>query len=479
MSDASHSTRFLSRKPLMVTGLLLMVSGALAYFWIYVRPVPHDMPDTVSPDALHAALTPDPSLPIDIAHTDVLVIAACTLRQDRMGVYGHKYPTTPFLDRLASQGVVFEEHFSQTPWTRPAMGALFTGKWPRQLKLDNPGAGKGFTAVLHPDHTLIAEVMASQGYTAVGAVANPNLKTRFGFSQGFSAYFEPEGTYKERTPIPTADEVVNNLLSMAAEVPLDQRLYARINVLDTHLPQKYTRRYLKLFDAQPQRLAKYDAALRTVDAELARLFTELRAVRPNLLVLFAADHGEGLYLPRHHGPEHGNYVYRTTTQTPWIVYRPALPEPGRRIRGRSMNVDVLPTIADLLGISSPASVNGASQKAAILAQTTAAAHIYAYSETFFRKRHLSMVYDGQHQLIRTYTKPTETGPYTDQMFTAADWEGNTDVLLDEPAQASHLADMLTQWEALSLVLSANGPDVVNDNVDESTDDMLKALGYVD
>ncbi len=478
MSAESSASRPWLRTLTLAIGLVLVAGGG-TYLWVVQRPVPADFPDTIDQVALETALTPDTSLPLDIEHTDVLLIAACTLRRDRMGVYGHDQPTTPFFDRLAEQGVVFEEHFSQTPWTRPAMGALFTGKWPRQLKLDNPGAGKGFSAVLHTDHTLISEVMAAHGYTTIGAVANPNLKTRFGFAQGFSAYFEPEGTYKERTPIPSADEVVDNLLAMAAAVPPDQRLYARINVLDTHLPQKYHPRYLKLFDTQPKRLAKYDAALRTVDAELARLFTELRATRPNLLVLFAADHGEGLFLPRHHGPEHGNHVYRSTTQTPWIVYHPALPEPGRRIEGRSMNVDVLPTLADLLGVPSPDGVNGVSQKGALVAHTTKAAHMYAYSETFFRRRHLSMVYDGEHQLIRTYTRPTETGPYSDQLFAAADWQANDDILLTRPTDAARLDDVLTEWEQTSLTLAAEAPAVVNDDVDASTDQMLKDLGYVD
>jgi arylsulfatase A-like enzyme len=172
-------------------------------------------------------------------------------------------------------------------------------------------------------------------------------------------------------------------------------------------------------------------------------------------------------------------VYRTTTQTPWLVYHPALPDPGRRIEGRSMNVDVLPTIADLLGVAAPEGVNGASQKSALLGHTTKASHTYAYSETFFRRRHLSMVFDGEHQLIRTYKKPTETGPYTDQLYTAADWQANDDISLDAPQKASQLDEVLTEWEATSLALAAQGPEVMNDDVDASTDSMLKQLGYVD
>lgn len=458
---------------------VFLTSGLGAYWWLVARPVPLDRPDTVDAPSLDAALTPDPTLALSADTTDVLVVAVCTLRRDRMGAYGHDQPTTPFLDALADGGVLFEEHFTQAPWTRPAMGAIFTGRWPRVLKLDNPAEGKSFAAVVDDEHTLLAEALGEHGYTAVGAVANPNLKAMFGFAQGFSDYSEPDGTYKERPHIPSSDEVVDDLLSMAAEVPASQRLYARINVLDTHLQRKVKPRYHKLFRTGNANLDEYDAALRSIDAELARLYTELRAVRPNLLVVFVADHGEGLYHPEHHGPEHGNFVYRTTTQTPFIVHHPALPEPGRRIWGRSMNVDVVPTVLELLKLPALDTVDGKSQSDVVLGKSDRAVHTFAYSETFFRRTHKSTVYDGEHQLIREYTRPTERGPYSDHLFTAADWQANSDVFTEHTDAAAVLRDALTEWETEQLALSRQAPDARDEDVDANTNQMLRDLGYVD
>lgn len=452
----------------------------MVYAWAVWRPVERDHPDTVLEADLNAALEADLTLPLDAAHTDVVVVAVCTLRRDRMGMYGHTQPTTPFLDRLADRGVVFDEHFTQAPWTRPAMGSIFTGKWPRELKLDDPNQGRGFKAVILDEHTLLAEHLGEAGYTAVGAVANPNLKQQFGFAQGFDTYSEPAGTYKERPHIPSSEEIVDDVLAMAANVPSSQRLYARVNVLDTHLPHKYSLRYPKLFDVPNERLQNYDAALRTIDAELARLFTELRAQRPNVLFMLVADHGEGLYLPHHHGPEHGNYVYRTTTQTPWLAYHPALEEGGRRIAGRSMNVDVVPTVLDLLGLTVPSDIDGASQSAAIRGDTDRASHAFAYSETFFRKRHLSTIYDGDHQLIRTYAVPTEEGPFVDALYADADWQADTNVFDTSPEAAVRLRDALTEWEASVMAQSQDAPDPGEEaEVDDATDQMLRDLGYVD
>lgn len=461
-----------------VLGTCLLGGAALTWWWTG-RPIPPDVPDTVAVPELPATLQRDASLPLDATHTDVLVVAVCTLRADRMGVYGHPLPTTPFLDALADHGVVFEQHFTQAPWTRPAMGSLFTGRVPRVLKLDNPDEGKRFAAILHDDHTLLSELLGAHGYTALGAVANPNLKERFGFAQGFHEYSEPAGTYRERTYVPRADEVVDDMLEMVAGVPTDQRIYARVNVLDTHHPQRYALHYVPLFEDQAPHLTKYDAALRTIDAELARLVAELRKDRPNLLVMLAADHGEGLRLPGHHGPEHGNFVYRTTTQTPWLVFHPALPEPGRRIGGLSMNIDVLPTVADLLGLEAPPEVDGVSQADAILGTQSAASHSHVFAETFFRRRHLSMVYDGEHQLIREYSRPTVTGPYTDTMYTAADWQAHHDIHTAAPEAATALRTALSAWEADSELQSLASPDFVHDDVDASTDEMLRELGYVE
>jgi len=462
---------------LVASGILI---GGLVYGWAVWRPVEQDHPDTVPKADLSAALEPNRTLPLSAEHTDVVVVAVCTLRRDRMGMYGHDQPTTPFLDRLADKGVVFEEHFTQAPWTRPAMGSIFTGKWPRELKLDDPNQGRGFKAVIRDDHTLLSEHLAAEGYTAVGAVANPNLKRQFGFAQGFDDYSEPAGTYKERPHIPGSKEVVDVLLEMAAKVPADQRLYARVNVLDTHLPHKFSLRYPKLFEAPTERLRHYDAALRTIDSQLARMFTELQAQRPNLLFMLVADHGEGLYLPRHHGPEHGNHVYRTTTQTPWLVHHPALDGGGRRISGRSMNVDLVPTVLDLLGIEVPDEVDGASQSAAIRGDVDRASHAFAYSETFFRKRHLSTIYDGEHQLIRTYAVPTEEGPFVDALYTDADWQADTDLFDARPEAAVRLRDALTEWEASVMAQGQDAPDPGEEaEVDDTTDQMLRDLGYVD
>lgn len=456
------------------------VLAASATIWLaYHNTIVPERPDTISAETFARITAADPDLPLHAQHTDVLLMAVCTLRTDRIGVYGNTQPTTPFIDKLARSGVWFKEHFSQAPWTRPGMGALVTGRWPRVLRLDDPNQGSGFTSQLHPDHTTLAEHLKAHNYVTVGASANPNLKAMFGLAQGFDHYHEPAGTYKERPHIANAQEIVDEALALANQVPRDRRLYMRVNVLDGHKPTQDPEKYWPLFMGEKARLRHYDSALRSIDAQLARLVAELHEDRPNLLVVVAADHGEGLSFPRHHGPEHGNHLYRSTTQTPWIVFHPSLPNPGREIGGLSMNIDVVPTILDLLGLAATEELDGASQKSAVLDQTDKASHEAVYAETYFRRVHKSMVYDGAHQLIRKYRGTRKNATWTDALYTAADIAARKDVASTSRGRANTLGKQLSAWEQHMAEMAGAAPILGPADIDDSTDQMLKDLGYVD
>jgi arylsulfatase A-like enzyme len=475
-----------SRRSKVIAGLLVvLLVAAIGAAWHFLRPVPYEVPDTVAPAELEQALRAQPDLPLSAQETDVLVIAGCTVRRDRLEPYGHPLPTTPFLDQLAATGVLFEHNFSQAPWTRPAMGAIFSGRWPRVLGLDPPGRGDNFDMVVEAEHVLLAEMLKDAGYATIGSVANPNLKEVFGFRQGFDDYREPDGIYRERPTIPTSHDIVDDILEMAAAVPADQRLYARAVVLDGHVRRRYDAHYLRHFTGQhrdsriDRDLARYDAALRTIDAQLARLIVELRKTRPNLLVVFAADHGEGLRLPESHGREHGNHVFRSTVETPLIVHHPALPSRGLRISELSMNVDIVPTVLELLGLEPPGPVDGRSQAPAILGGDHEPVHEVIFAETFFRRVHKSTAFDGRHQLIRIYNSDRSATAYTDALFSVDDPAAAEPLNTDMPASMRTLAAQLTAWETLLASLAGDAAKEERGEVDPATRQMLRDLGYLE
>lgn len=433
-------------------------------------------PASPEPPPLRPALARDTTLPLDAAHTDVLLLNLCTVRKDRLGLYGHDRPTSPFLDSLAAGGTTFETNFAQAPWTRPSMGALLTGSWPRALHLDDRGPDNRSSNTLAEAHITLAEHLSTHGYRTMGVFGNPHLRSMFGFGQGFDTYRTRDGKGWGTRP-PEAEEIVKAGLALAAEVPLDQRLYLQVNALDAHHPVRARAPFIGPMEIGPEetRRAEHDSAIRAMDAQLQVLVRRLRQTRPNLLVVVTADHGEGLRLPAHHGPGHGNHVYRTTVETPLMYWHPAAASPGHRAGGLSMNIDVLPTLLDLLGLPVGAALDGHSQAAAVRGEAPVADHDMAFSETFFRTTHKATAFDGTWQLVRTHDDAAGTA--ADALFSAADAEAMTDVAEARPTVTARLAARLDAWEDQMQRLEQRGTSQTR-SLDADQIRMLEDLGYL-
>ena len=452
------------RRWIFPAALLLVLAGAAAWWSLRVDP---EQVDRLSAADLSAALALDSRMPLDADHTDLVLVIACTLRHDHLEPYGYDRPTSPFLDQLAARGVLFEEQFAQAPWTRPSVGSMLTGRWPRALGLDDPGPNATYDAVLSDRHTTLAELLQARGYATYGAVANPNALSGFGFAQGFDGYMEPEGRFDNAT-MPESDALVDRLLADLAGVPASQRVYLQMLTTDTHQKLRPKRRYSSLFPALPQLVRLYDENIRALDREIARLYVGVKKLRPNALFVVAADHGEGLNQPEHHGRGHGNYLNRSTTQVPLIVQHPQLPE-GARVGVPTMNLDLLPTLLDLLQIAPPEPVDGRSAASRIRGQK-GSLHQTVYAETFFSDGHKSMAWNGRFQLIFDH----ETGK--EELYAADDPQALHDKTR-ESSRANVLREDLRAWDAqMDALQQASGPMELA-TPDAQTNQMLEAMGY--
>ena len=97
-----------------------------------------------------------------LGETSVLLIVICNLRRDRLEHYGYDKPTSAIFKTLSSRSVVFYSHVAQASWTRPSLGSILTGHYPRHLALDNPGKMGSLERVLSDDFTTIAEIFGQQ-----------------------------------------------------------------------------------------------------------------------------------------------------------------------------------------------------------------------------------------------------------------------------------------------------------------------------
>jgi arylsulfatase A-like enzyme len=104
----------------------------------------------------------------------------------------------------------------------------------------------------------------------------------------------------------------------------------------------------------------YDNAIRWVDSLLGHLFAELaqRGLRQRTLIVFGSDHGEAF--GEHDGEGHARNVYGEVTETPLILGFPFRLEPGIVVQARSENVDLWPTLLELVGLPPLSDVDGQS-----------------------------------------------------------------------------------------------------------------------
>ena len=124
----------------------------------------------------------------DAPSTNVLLISLDSTRRDLLGAYGrdpvHAPGTSPSpnLDRLASQGVLFEDAYSTTSWTLPAHASLLAGvpEVVHSVDLDVQG--------LDPDLSYLPAILGEHGYRTAGFYSGPYLEPRFGFGRGFDRY---------------------------------------------------------------------------------------------------------------------------------------------------------------------------------------------------------------------------------------------------------------------------------------------------
>lgn len=143
-----------------------------------------------------------------------------------------------------------------------------------------------------------------------------------------------------------------------------------------------------------------------------------------------------------------------------------------------MNIDVLPTVADLLGLRAPAAVDGKSFAPTLREGVQETVHDVVFAESFFRQRHLSMAYDGSFQLIRTYNDGTLDASHTDALYAASDWAARRDVVRAHPKEAAALGARLSVWEAAEAD-KAKGVPLVLAEEDADMRKSLEALGYLE
>jgi len=310
------------------------------------------------------------------ARPNVLLVTIDTLRADRVGSYGYQLARTPVLDRLAREGVRFEDATVQVPLTYPSHAAILTGRYPSRF-----GIRVNSLTPLPPSVPTIATRLKAAGYRTAAFVASAILDPSYGLNRGFDVYDADLG----RAPAATvalaelqrpAGDVIASVGRWLDSAPA-QPWFAWVHLFDPHYPYEPPAQYLKLAGGRP-----YDGEVAYADASLGTLVARLDAASTVLVV--TSDHGESL--GEHGEDDHGYFLYDSTLKVPLIVRAPGLAP--RVVREQVRSIDLAPTIEALAGLTPEAGQDGESLVALLRGQARRDVPP-SYAETWYPRLHFA------------------------------------------------------------------------------------------
>lgn len=266
-------------------------------------------------------------------------------RADHVGALGYDRPTTPYLDALARESLLFTNAHSQSSATILSVPSMLSGVNPGEVTWQKT---RGVLPQIAGSEEMIAERLKQRGY-ATGMVLDTYLRHGFhGIHQGFDRLLlaEPDServnNRPRRNPLSTAQAA-----DFLARTPPGRPFFLVVYYPDTHSP--YTR-HRDVDDSHFSRdeIGDYDTELAFLDEQLRSLVEQLRA-RPSLwndtIVVVTADHGEEF--GEHGGIRHALTCHREVVHVPLLVRVPGL-SPAR-VGARVGLVDIVPSLLELTG----------------------------------------------------------------------------------------------------------------------------------
>jgi len=316
---------------------------------------------------------------LDPKNYNIILIILDSVRADHLGCYNYFRKTSPAIDRLAHEGILFEQAISQASWSLPSHCSIFTSRYVATHDVDS------YDEKLSDSEVTLAEILKIYGYETVAFTGGFFISSLFNLGQGFDIYREDLTFAKMADSVPAALDWL--------KVNRGKKFFLLLQGFDGHspfnLPGEYEKKYADphyqgifkgaLLDHRiGDRLSgytywidydrktrvditdedisyikdQYDGSIAYADKYIGDFLAGLDklGLRDNTIVIFTSYHGTPLF-------EHGIILRRKqgglfegVIRVPLIIRHPDLDKRGIRIPCQVRHIDIMPTILDFLKI---------------------------------------------------------------------------------------------------------------------------------
>jgi arylsulfatase A-like enzyme len=453
---------------------------------------------------------------------NVILFIVDTLRSDYLDCYGGEWNASPVVNRLASGGALFENNIAQCTWTLPSTTSILTGLFPSTHGAVATGMSLASSA------PTLSEVLQNAGYRTAAFTENAYLRPQYGFGRGFGyfwTYWLPwafEGSSLNRVlgnlrlpsikftnkdayitiPNITHPDGVNwdaraatdRVLEWLRKDP-DAPFFAYVHYMGPHSPYG-PREYL--LDREPpsrpltdyprpmggafplgepggrateaeieEMKVLYAADILCVDHHIGRIveWLEENGKLSETVIAFTADHGEEFL--EHGSWCHGSSAFTEVARIPFVLYDEGSVPAGVRVRDTTRQIDLMPTVLDLVGLKCPDEIQGRSVRP--LVDGVPLASVPAYIEVYPAVPPGADIYafvNDRHKLVRVSLDDRSAVLLYD--------------LENDPGEKDNLADvypalrdsLLVEMEKWDQIARANSP------IDSERLKYFRSLGYI-
>ncbi len=415
---------------------------------------------------------------------NLVLISIDTLRADHLHFMGYRRQTSPALDALANEGVVFTRCFSQAPWTTPSHFSILTGTHPSSHGADEPIQDK--TRWWNGEMPTLASLLRDQGLVTAAFTGRGAISAELGFSKGFDFYNETESDREGNDVERVVDKTVRWL-----DTNGDRRFFLFVHTYEPHEPYAggdVPGEVEATGDDELDRMVElYDGDIRRADDHIGRLLDRLARLpaASETLIVVTSDHGEELGEGAARGTKrinHGHTLFDEALHVPLIFH--GFGERGI-VEGQVRSIDILPTVLDYLDVDPPPGVEGVSLRSRVAGGDEPGLPVASEATTYGTERR-SLRTD-RYKYVERFSygqlaQPVSWGLPLTPLHELYDLDQDpgeiTDLASDHPEVVRDLSEVLYRMLALGEAPEGRDPESERSRSGELTD-VLRSLGYLE